>query len=478
MQHLKAQKSSKEEGLIDTPYYMPVKTQSTMSDPMSFQSSISSGSHVINNDLITPPLEQSYGAPELSDFDIIDSLDFDDVDDTLIDQEMMHQQRDALIRQLYETERQYFDKLDMLVNLYIQPLRNTRQQSSKFLSIKKPPCTEKEMLWLFGNLEEIHQFHLGVLKSLDERLNIWGPTQIISDVIQTWFHRLQQLYHVYFDHYDISITTFERLMRYQPFKKFTEKHTKDQSLLSLLRTPITCISRYQKLLETLSDNTSSMHPDYVGLMQCKVRIQTIAEEFKFRQVTLYCQQYHNVIFIYINRIEDTKNVDKVYDILNNMIGQPFNVKAERRLYLQNHFEKVIRLGGEDRSYFLFSDILVFAKKKNNGLQYKGHIVLDRAKVRALTAQESGLEDWSIEITSSFQGVDSLNTTFMSTPTVHVLRTSGPQDQMRWIACIEKLIALLERARQIKQKKLEAKRPGTHSTSNDSGSSTNAQESIN
>ncbi|OBZ86915.1 FERM, RhoGEF and pleckstrin domain-containing protein 2 [Choanephora cucurbitarum] len=438
---------------VDGLYRPSSRTLSTMSDPISFQSSTSNSSHAQQNESIPASFEQTFVPAELEDFDIVDSLDFDDVDGTLIDQEMMHQQRDALIRQLYETERKYLDKLETITNLFIHPLRNNKQHTIKFLGAKKPLCTEKEMYWLFGNFEDMYQFHSDVVKSLEERLSIWGPTQIISDVIQTWFPRLQQHYHVYFGQYDVSITTYERMMRYQPFKKFVEAVDKkndlqDKLLLSLLKAPKSCISRLAELLITLSDSTSSLHPDYVGLMQCKTRIKTIVEEFKYR-------------------MEDTKNVDKVYDILNSMSGQPFSVKAERRLYLENHFDKVVRLAGEDRSYFLFSDIIVFARKKGNGtLQYKGHIVLDKAKVRALTAEESGLEDWSIEITSSFQGVDSLNTTFMSGPTIHIFRTASPRDQVHWVTCIEKLIAQLENSRQSKLRKTTAsesnRKPGVSS----------------
>ncbi|KAI8343849.1 Dbl homology domain-containing protein [Blakeslea trispora] len=416
-----------------------------MSDPISIHTSTSSGSYVQQNGSIAASFEQTFVPAGLDDFDIIDSLDFDDVDSTLIDQEMVHQQRDSLIRQLYETERRYLDRLEAITNLFIQPLRHNKQHTIKFLGSKKPLCTEKEMLWLFGNLEDIYQFHSDVFKHLGTDTN---HIRCYPDM-----GKLQQHYHAYLGQYDVSITTFERMMRYQPFKKFVEtvdkkNNLQDQSLLSLLRAPSACIPRYAELLTTLSESTSSLHPDYIGLMQCKTRIKAIVEEFKYR-------------------IEDTKNVDDVYDILNSMSGQPFGVKAERRLHLQNHFDKVIRLAGEDRSYFLFSDIIVFARKKGNGgLQYKGHIVLDKAKVRALTTEESGLEDWSIEITSSFQGVDSLNTTFMGGPTVHIFRTASPRDQTHWVTCIEKLIAQLENSRQSKLRKAAAsessRKPGVNS----------------
>lgn len=69
-------------------------------------------------------------------------------------------------------------------------------------------CTEREIRWLFGNFDDILQVQRELLASLEHRycsrgkiiyavlywpldvfldsLRIWGPTQIISDVFQSW----------------------------------------------------------------------------------------------------------------------------------------------------------------------------------------------------------------------------------------------------------------------------------------------------
>lgn len=80
---------------------------------------------------------------------------------------------------------------------------------------------------------------------LCNRLSIWGPTQIISDVVQTLvsllyfygsandvkilmylfyvqFPILQDQYQAYFNNYDTLIATLDKLSRYSPFKKFMD----------------------------------------------------------------------------------------------------------------------------------------------------------------------------------------------------------------------------------------------------------------
>ncbi|KAL9559631.1 hypothetical protein MBANPS3_000337 [Mucor bainieri] len=449
-----------EEQLINIPYYATLKSTdpSILSSTSTSSQRLSELTSTTNSSISIDPSTTPLNPSDFDQFDIIDSLDFDDVDDTLLDQEMTHQQRESIIQELLATEKQYLETLNIVLNSYILPLRKSSSKSSfNFLGMKKLPCTEREMRWLFGNFEDIQAVHTDILSSLEERLSIWGPTQIISDVIQTWrdtnlkldlhiivnthyiyhlqFPKVQQQYHVYFDNYDVLVTTYERLTRYQPFKKFTETvdknaNLKGTTLLSLLQAPVSCISRYYKLVSKLADNTSSMHPDYVGLMQCKNRIQQVAEEFKIK-------------------FDDARNVNRVYDILTVMTGQPFSVKAERRLYLQNNFTRATRLSGEDLSYFLFSDMLVYAKQKQSTLQYKGHIVLNRAKIRALSPEESIEDGWSIEITSPFQGVDSLNTTFVGSPTAQVIHTYSKQDQTKWVSCLEAIVTRLDQTQQSK-----------------------------
>ncbi|KAG0782947.1 hypothetical protein G6F21_010821 [Rhizopus arrhizus] len=334
-----------------------------------------------------------------AEFDIIDSLDYDDVDTGLFDQEIMHQRREGFVQELHQTET---------------------------------------------------------------ILNIWGPTQILSDVILTWFPKIQKVYHIYLDNYSTMTSTFERLGRYQPFKKFSESAEKNlekgTTLLDLLRAPVTCIVRYTKLLTALADSTATMHPDYTGLMQCKQRVQGLLEEFR-------------------PRVVDARNVDQVYEIHTCMADRPFGIRAERRLYLQDNFFQINKTSVEDRAYFLFSDMLVFAKRKSSSsLLYKGHIILERAKVRLLSKEEATGENHCIEIISSFQGVDSLNTTFMASPTAHIMKTSSENEQLKWKYYLESIVAKIDQMamqQKVNGGKLtppnSVRRPGT-SLSNESTSS--------
>lgn len=142
-----------------------------------------------------------------------------------------------------------------------------------------------------------------------------------------------------------------------------------------------------------------------------------------------------------------------------LVGAPFGVKAERRLILQGQLSRVVpgsRSTGEERTYFLFSDLLAFVRPRQEGkrtlLQYKGHLVLERARIKALTPEEAGGQEFCIEITSSFQGVDTLNTTYMGAPTTHVLHTNSREEQEEWLKQLDAVITKLDRAAKAKARK--------------------------
>ncbi|ORZ20235.1 Dbl homology domain-containing protein [Absidia repens] len=369
---------------------------------------------------------------------MINTLNYDDpTDDGLIESEISHRKRESFVNQLITSEQAYLKSLELVVSIFLNPLKKDSKQSSfNFLGSRKLVCTERELKWLFGNFETIVQTHRSILASLEQRLRIWGPAQIISDVFMSWFPSLEA-YHGYLSNYAVAMTTYERLMKYQPFKKFIDNAHKDRALkgatlLSLLQIPAGCIHRYEKLITGIANTTTILHPDHRGLHHCKHEITNIASGI-------------------LPRVNDADNVDQVLMIQQALVGAPFGVKAQRRLILQGQLARVVmnsKSMGEERTYILFSDLLVFVRPKQESqrtvLQYKGHIGLEQARVRALPNEDAAGQEYCIEIISSYQGVDNLNSTYMGSSTTHVLHTHSLEEQQTWIRKLDKVIARLDR----------------------------------
>lgn len=152
-------------------------------------------------------------------------------------------------------------------------------------------------------------------------------------------------------------------------------------------------------------------------------------------------------------------MDRVLWIHQSLLDGPLTVRAERRLILQGNLSRLntsTRSMGEERIYLLFTDVLLFVKpvdQKGPRLQYKGHITLDRARVRAMTKEEAGGVEHCIELIPSIAGVDNLNTTFVGTTSAHVLYVGSEADQKIWIERLNYVIHNLDRLAMMKQGKL-------------------------
>ncbi|KAG1463763.1 hypothetical protein G6F46_005901 [Rhizopus delemar] len=363
-------------------------------------SSASSAIHFLSDSMIMG---------ETNEIDVVD-YDVGDVDETLLDHEYMHRNREMVVNTLIKSETSYSNSLLLVKQSFLDVLKNTKQSTFGFLGMKKTICTEREYRWLFANYEELVEFHQANLKRLNERMEIWGPSQIISDIFQLLA---------------------------------TKKTLAGTSLLSLLQLPTTCVHRYFEIISQLSDLTPRLHPDYCGLLKCKQWI------VQFRQSL-------------DERLRDVHNIDKVIKIHQSLVDAPFNVRAERRLVLQGNLSRVTvssRSLGEERRYILFTDMLVFVKhvEQKDRLIYKGHLTLDRVRVRALSKEEAGGIAHCIELIPSVSGIDNLNTTYVGTTSAIVLYVGSDEERKVWIDGLNFVIGHLDRIAMMKQAQETQKR---------------------
>lgn len=84
--------------------------------------------------------------------------------------EKAHQNRESHLRELFLSEKNYVETLQLLKKCYLEPLRaEAKNQARKFLGMQKMVCTDNEVHALFSNLESILDIHQAMLCQLDER---------------------------------------------------------------------------------------------------------------------------------------------------------------------------------------------------------------------------------------------------------------------------------------------------------------------
>eukprot|EP01103_Thecamoeba_quadrilineata_P013090 TRINITY_DN3529_c0_g1_i3.p1 TRINITY_DN3529_c0_g1~~TRINITY_DN3529_c0_g1_i3.p1 ORF type:complete len:249 (-),score=47.52 TRINITY_DN3529_c0_g1_i3:198-944(-) len=129
-------------------------------------------------------------------------------------------------------------------------------------------------------------------------------------------------------------------------KDISENKTKD--LLSYLYLPIQRIIAYHSLLKNILHLTPPDHPDYDHLSNA---YQSLVET-----------QYHAN-----HRAQQRKNIDKIIEIQNSLLGQDAQLILPHRRYV---YEGEVILGKnlKDRYIYLFNDLLLCTKKKGKFLK--------------------------------------------------------------------------------------------------------------
>ncbi|KAG0019000.1 hypothetical protein BGZ81_009970 [Podila clonocystis] len=303
----------------------------------------------------------------------------------LIEAERTHLQRESLVRHLYDSEEDYLRSLQDIQSCYKRPMLLNAQHpdagsglgASKMSSLlggsasanSKAVATRVEIETLFGNLDQLIEFHEEIRSMLEGRSKIWGPTQIMSDLLLAVIPRFK-IYSRYFTNFHAALTVLDRISRTPQYKKFMEQCMIDNppgtaSLHLMLAFPLKRLSIYRDLIQSICQATQPSHPDYHNLMRAQDMINVIAGDLRMERMIAHDQL-------------------ALWDIQSNMVAlpEPIMIPA-RRLLLRADLHKVdSALALEPRTYYLMNDVLIYARfdPKKNVYTFKGMFDLARTQI--------------------------------------------------------------------------------------------------
>uniref|UniRef100_A0A6B2L3K6 DH domain-containing protein n=1 Tax=Arcella intermedia TaxID=1963864 RepID=A0A6B2L3K6_9EUKA len=137
---------------------------------------------------------------------------------------------------------------------------------------------------LFGNVETIHKFNLGILCKFKQRLSEYNGSfgDIFLDTIPQ-----MDLYVSYINNYGLAIDTYKLSSSEKRFKTFCEEALQDiggkLDLPAYLIMPVQRLPRYDLLLRELLKLTPENHVDYNNLVKAKDEIQKMNEFINDKQ---------------------------------------------------------------------------------------------------------------------------------------------------------------------------------------------------
>lgn len=265
------------------------------------------------------------------------------------------ERRDYIVMEILKSERTYVENLTTLLCTYMVALKQ----------IPESTLPSSLVMSIFSNAEEILPVNKQLLVELEKKWENWSPVQTIGDTIFKMTPFLKT-YKNYTARYSEALTALRECEKNVKFQSITYKCTIicRFDLDALLIQPVQRIPRYNLLLADLLKNTDEAHPDFRNLEKSIEEMKNIAQ--------------------YINEsIQMNENRKKVIDIHNSLVSLPpdLNLVEPHRIFvLQSVLTKVCRKQPKKFTFFLFSDVLLYADQ-SLGDRYRVHHVFYLSKCR-------------------------------------------------------------------------------------------------
>eukprot|EP00057_Strongylocentrotus_purpuratus_P009310 XP_011663784.1 PREDICTED: LOW QUALITY PROTEIN: rho guanine nucleotide exchange factor 39 [Strongylocentrotus purpuratus] len=322
----------------------------------------------------------------------------------------MERKREKILTEIFASERRYLEQLDIIITHFIKPLRQ--------LGI----VPENDIRIMFGDITAIQAINKELLAHMEE-MSIGEAFLQLAPYIK--------LYCTYANNFEKAVDLLQewgnKTAKFVRFLRETEKKEQCRSLTlhALLITPIQRVPRYKLLLKQLLDHTPSSHEDYSKI---KDALQNISE------VTHGINEY----------IREHENFQKMLIVQNSLGGRaPKLIVPGRKFIKEGPLMKVTKngSGSHERMFFLFSDILIYAKH-NMSLERP---LLTKPYTCSSVIQ---LEDCKVDLVLGEQKIDGAGALFkLSYNADHLLLYSTDNNEaLSWIDKLQGTIQTLRRNR--------------------------------
>ncbi|XP_046861391.1 FYVE, RhoGEF and PH domain-containing protein 4-like [Xenia sp. Carnegie-2017] len=244
--------------------------------------------------------------------------------------------RRRIVDEIFSSEQSYQEHVHLITSMFLSPLRELSVLPEHVLNV------------IFSNIEAI--------QSVNRELLVHMETMGIGDAFLALAPFLK-LYSTYANNFENALNTIKEWERKSPkfasFKKQQENldDAKGLKLNALLITPIQRIPRYKMLLENLLWKTPEDHDDFSKLKEAVDQISKMALDIN-------------------ENIRQHENFQKILSIQNSFSRESApKLLAPGRVFIkEGTLLKVGKRGwrsAREKNFFLFSDILIYAKRTND-----------------------------------------------------------------------------------------------------------------
>ena len=318
-------------------------------------------------------------------------------------------QRASVLSELVETERSYVSGLECLTRVFANPIRLTPKalllrkgiRSDHEKNSSQRLLAPEDTTSMFSNVDTLQSFHEELLRVLLERIStpsaLADPASAVVGDIFVARAPFLRMYSTYLNNYQMALSTLRRIEEQNSdFRAFLASAHKDPALgglniVAFLLLPVQRIPRYRLLLEALCKATPETHSDYTHLHSALQKVGEIADQVN--EKIRFAEHAHKVVEVQI------------------MLGSSYEghlVEPTRRLLHQGELYKVSRHAVQKRAFFLFNDLLLYAK--GNPFRATPHATTSAAAAAAATVAAEGSCEYKGEILLGTSWVNDLPNT--------------------------------------------------------------------
>jgi hypothetical protein len=197
--------------------------------------------------------------------------------------------RSKVAQELFDTENSYTKGLKSCIDVYLTRLRD----------VKKPVIDKAQLKTLFSDIEIIYALNSKLRDEIEQRVSKWSASQRLGDIFMkiVWSGLTSppkllsypfvdqggflKVYTGYVQNFDNALKLYEQLRsKNKAFVTLTDEARQQAAgnldLTGFLIMPVQRVPRYSLLLQQLSKNTWSDHPDYADLETALKKIDEIA----------------------------------------------------------------------------------------------------------------------------------------------------------------------------------------------------------
>ncbi|KAH3744563.1 protein piccolo [Pelomyxa schiedti] len=248
--------------------------------------------------------------------------------------------RQRVLEELYTTEKTYLRGLGVLINEYLNPIKETGS------SIMKPTLIPI----IFHNITDIEKLSSNLCEALKQYDSSWTPESSLADVFSPFVASISAVYTPYIQNYDKCVQAIYSLNeKSKAFTTFIENvkakpASEGKDLAAYLITPIQRVPRYTLLLKEYLKVTPAEHPDSSGVNEVCHDLESLAASVNVS-------------------IKQEQNRNKLIEIEKSFVKLSADMKeqilSDHLFIREGYLFKECRKSDKKRHFWLFSDCLIY-----------------------------------------------------------------------------------------------------------------------